>query len=66
MVRGTGKFTTKGQRKWGAKFMAGLEKHIASKCPTCGEYAEPIKDNPGWYYCHNPSCNMTAFQNGGR
>lgn len=64
MIRGENKFTTKGQGNWGDKFMTGLEKYISSKCPNCGESAKPINNNPGWYYCHNPSCNMTAFQNG--
>ena len=62
MLRGNEKYTTKGQRKWKDKFITGLANYIAAKCPTCDKLAKPIKNNPGWYYCHNPSCNMTVFQ----
>lgn len=34
------------------------------KCPICGKIAKSIKGKKyvGWYYCNNPSCNMTAFE----
>ncbi len=31
-------------------------------CPNCNQEANPIKRHPGYYYCHNPSCNMTGFE----
>ncbi len=32
------------------------------ECPTCSKETKPVKRHPGFYYCSNPSCNMTAFE----
>ncbi len=32
------------------------------RCPICGNEAAPIKKHPGFYYCINRGCNMTAFE----
>jgi len=36
------------------------------KCPNCDRVAKKVATKKylgeNWYYCTNPSCNMTAFQ----